>query len=148
MKKISEYTVRGILPEATTEEMIRLFDGRFATGFSLTAFIVWAQNVSSSSNDVCARLSTEPLGAMPSSGDMMNAGDNRQIAWAGIQAGTAGFNNPASIVDPDNLVIEDLYISGQSGGSDILINYLVKMEKYKIDDWQGALAMVRNRSQA
>ena len=71
MKKISEYTVRGILPEATTEEMIRLFDGRFDTGFRITEFIVWAQNVSSSSNDVCARLSTEPLGAMPSSGEIL-----------------------------------------------------------------------------
>jgi hypothetical protein len=147
MKKIGEYTLRGIIPEATTEEMIRLFDGRFDTGYRVVEFIVWESDVSSSSNDCCARLSTEPLGPMPSSGDMMNAGDNRQIAWAGIQAGTAGFNNPASIVDPDNMIIEDLYIAGQSGGSSININYLIKMEKYEISDWQGALAMVRNRSQ-
>ena len=84
---------------------------------------------------------------MPSSGNMMDASDNRQIAWSGIQAGTAGFNNPGSIVDPDNLIIEDLFISGQSGGSSININYLIKMEKYEFSDWKGALSMVRNRSQ-
>ena len=146
MKKIGEYTTRGILPEGT-EERITLFDGKFKTGYRITEFTIWANDVSSSGNDCVARLSTESLGAMSSSGDMMNAGDNRQIAWSGIQAGTAGFNNPGSIVDPDNMVIEDLFISGQSGGTSIKINYLIKMEKYEFSDWRGALAMVRNRSQ-
>ncbi len=147
MKKIGEYTTRGIVPEGE-EEKITLFDGRFDTGYRVTDFVIWAGDTSSSGNDCVARLSTAALGAMPSSGDMMNAGDNRQIAWAGIQAGTAGFNNPASIVDPDNLVVEDLFLSGQSGGSSIQINYLIKMEKYEFSDWKGALSMVRNRSQA
>ena len=147
MKKIGEYTTRGRLMEGT-EDKITLFDGRFDTGYRITEFTVWASDVSSSSNDVCARLSTEALGAMPSSGNMMDAGDNVQIAWAGIQAGTAGFNNPGSIVDPDNMIVEDLFIAGQSGGSSIEINYLITMEKYEFSDWKGALTMVRNRSQS
>lgn len=146
MKKIGEYTTRGIIPEGT-EERITLFDGKFDTGYRVTEFVIWASQVDSSANDCVARLSTEALGAMTSTGNMMDAGDNRQIAWAGIQAGTAGFNNPGTIVDPDNLIIEDLFISGQSGGSSININYLIKMEKYEFSDWKGALSMVRNRSQ-
>jgi len=146
VKKIGEYTTKGSIPEGI-EEKITLFDGRFDTAFRVTDFVIWASDASSSSNDCLARLSTESLGAMPSSGNMMDASDNRQIAWAGIQAGTAGFNNPASIIDPDNLIVEDLFVSGQSGGSSITLNYLIKMEKYNITDWQGALTMVRNKSQ-
>lgn len=146
MKKIGEYTTRGQFLEGT-EERITLFDGRFDTGYVITDFVIWAADVSSSSNDCVARLSTIALGAMSSSGDMMNAADNAQIAWAGIQAGTGGFNNPGKIIDPDNLVVEDMFITGQSGGSSVTINYLITMEKYEFNEWKGALAMVRNRSQ-
>ena len=45
------------------------------------------------------------------------------------------------------MVIEDLYIWANNAANDP-INYLIKMEKYDITDWQGALTMVRNRSQA
>ncbi len=147
MKKIGEYTALGKVPEGT-EDRISLFDGRFDTGYKVTEFVIWASQVDSSGNDCVARLSTRALGAMPSSGNMMDASDNTQIAWSGIQAGTAGFNNPGSIVDPDNLIVEDLFISGQSGGSSIDINYMIKMEKYDISEWRGALAMVRNSGQS
>ena len=146
MKKIGEYTARGQLLEGTVIKII-LFDGQFDTAYKVTKFEIWAGDISSSSNDVAAKLSTVNVGAMPSSGDMMNAADNREIAWSAAQAGTAAFNNLASIVDPDNLVVEDLYVTGQSGGTDIQINYLITMEKYDITDSLGALAMVRNRSQ-
>lgn len=146
MKKIGEFTARGQVPEGT-EDRIILFDGRFDTGFIVTEFVIWAGDASSSSNDCVARLSTVALGAMPSSGDMTNAADNRQIAWSAVQAGSSGFNNLASIIDPDNLIVEDLYVSGQSGGSAININYLITLVKYDFTEWRGALAMVRNRSQ-
>ena len=146
MKKVREYTARGQLLEGTVKKII-LFDGQFDTAYKVTKFEIWAGDISSSSNDVAAKLSTVNVGAMPSSGDMMNAGDNREIAWSATQAGTAAFNNLATIVDPDNLVVEDLYVTGQSGGTSIQINYLITMEKYDITDSLGALAMVRNRSQ-
>ena len=146
MKRLGTYTARGQVLEGQEQKVI-LFDGRFDTGYRVTGFLIWGGDISSSSNDCAARLATERIGNMPSSGDMMDARDSRQIAWAGIQAGTAGFNNPAGIVDFDNLVIEDLYISGQSGGSSIPINYLITMEKYEISEWRGALGMVRNSAQ-
>ena len=147
MKKVGEYTASGQLLEGTVKKII-LFDGQFDTAYKVTKFEIWAGDISSSSNDVAAKLSTVNVGAMPSSGDMMNAADNREIAWSATQAGTAAFNNLATIVDPDNLVVEDLYVTGQSGGSSIEINYLITMEKYDITDSLGALAMVRNRSQS
>ena len=146
MKKVGEYTARGQFLEGTIKKII-LFDGQFDTAYKVTGFEIWAGDISSGNNDVAAKLSTVNVGAMPSSGDMMNAADNREIAWSAAQAGTAAFNNLATIVDPDNLVVEDLYVTGQSGGSSIEINYLITMEKYEITDSLGALAMVRNRSQ-
>lgn len=146
MKKIGIYSARGQLPEGDVQRII-LFDGRFDTAYKVINFQIWAGDVSSSSNDCAAKLTTVDLGPMSSSGDMLNAADNREIAWSAVQAGTAGFNNIASIVDPDNLVVEDLFISGQSGGSTIPINYLITMEKYDVTDSLGVLAMVRNKAQ-
>ena len=147
MKKIGEYTCRGTILEGQ-EERIILFDGSWETGFKVKSFDIWSSSIGSSGNDCAARLSTDEIGPMPTSGDMMNAADNRQIAWAAVQAGTNGFGPLASIVDPDNMIIQDMYISGQHGGSSQEINYLITMEKYDITDWEGAYAMVRNRSQA
>ena len=54
-----------------------------------------------------------------------------------------------SVVDPDNMIIEDLYFSARFSAADTFrVNYMVTLEKYDISDWQGALTMVRNRSQA
>jgi hypothetical protein len=46
------------------------------------------------------------------------------------------------------MIIEDLYLMCVSANDTDDINYMIKMEKYDITDWQGALGMVRNRSQA
>jgi hypothetical protein len=145
MKKVGIYSTRGQVLEGTSQK-IELFDGRFDTGYRVVSFVIWASDCSSSSNDCVGALSTESY-VMPSSGNMTDASDNTQIAWSAVQAGSSGFNNPASIVDSDNLVIQDLFITGQSGGSSITLNYLIEMEKYEFSDWRGALAMVRNRSQ-
>ena len=57
---------------------------------------------------------------------------------------TAGLT---SIIDPDNMIIEDLYlvVNAQDEGN---VNYMIQLQKYDISEWQGALSMVRNRSQA
>ena len=46
MKKIGEYTARGILSEADTEagnpQQIPLFDGSFKTAYRVKEFYIWA----------------------------------------------------------------------------------------------------------
>ena len=78
-----------------------------------------------------------------------NMGINTQIAW-----GFGGNNNTTSatfsnfsIIDPDNLIIQDLYLIGANAGSGE-INYIITLEKYEFTEWKGALGMVRNKSQA
>ena len=153
MKKIGEYTVRGSIGDGVTalpdgvEEKIQLFDGRFDTGYRITGFVVGGGDMSDP--DFTARLTTEP-GLPTGITDFWNWGDNRQVAWCGHNGSTDVMGvDINSVVDPDNMIIEDLYFSARFAAADTFrVNYMVTLEKYDISDWQGALTMVRNRSQA
>ena len=76
------------------------------------------------------------------------ADDGNQIAWASTIGGADNINYTFNLVDPDNLIVEDLFVYGiTAGGTANSINYMVILEKYEVDDWQGALAMARDRAQ-
>jgi hypothetical protein len=145
MKKIEEYTVRGQLEELGVER-IQLFDGRFDTGYRIVEFQI-APKRPADALDGYGTLGTEE-GTL--SGGTWDWSDNTQLAWSSFSEGGGGYspNNVISIVDPDNLIIEDLYIYANSSSTSQAINYMIKLEKYDITDWQGAVTMVRNRSQA
>ena len=152
MKKIGDYTVRGTIGDGVTdlvdgvEERIILFDGRFDTAYKITKFVIAPGDTDDP--DIMARLTTEPNLVSTIVG-FWHWGDNRQIAWASNNGSTdvVAIDN-VSIVDPDNLVVEDLFVSFRFASSDTkLVNYMIEMEKYDITDDKGALTMVRNRSQ-
>jgi hypothetical protein len=153
VKKIGEYTARGIVTEAETEagspQRIPLFDGRFDTGYRIIDFKIWTSNVLSGSAGAAGKLSKNPDGST-SRDSFFRADDDNQIGWAVTEmttdAGTAGGFTDL-IIDQDNLVIEDLYVYVRAEGNTTPINYMVTMEKYQITDWQGALAMARDRAQ-
>ncbi len=145
MKKIGEYTTRGKLTGDGDPifHRIQLFDGRFDTGYRVTRFVIWPAQWATDSADAFAILFTEDaVSANAFNGD---AGDNTQIAWA-AQATQVSEEPMAnfSVIDRDNMVIEDLFITVRG---DVGVNYLIELEKYDISDWQGALTMVRNKSQ-
>jgi hypothetical protein len=143
MKKIGDHTVRGSgLDDAVTR--IKLFDGRFDTAYRVTKFVVAGVNTLSS-------VSTDVSGCVGTTEDSVSAnwnfGDNRQIGWAslrGIEAASVG--DDFSLIDRDNLIVEDLFVF-VNGNSSTHVNYYIELEKYDISDWQGALAMVRNNAQ-
>lgn len=141
MKKIAEYTMRGNIPTNTTHRLT-LFDGRFDTGWVVTKFECGAVTGSSAS-DAYAKLTTEALGT---GARVWNWDDSREIAWASANQITTGVRETYSNIDPDNLVIEDLFVTAEDNNDDP-INYMITIEKYKFDDWRGALAMVRNKAQ-
>ena len=156
MKKIGEYTARGTVSEEDTTsgnpQLVNLFDGRFDTAYRIIEFKIWGSDYDGSSNpDAIGKLSKNDDGST-SPGIFMRADDDNQIAWAttaaDTQAGTSG-GFSQSIIDPDNLVVEDLYVYVRARNSTTTdpINYLIIMEKYEISDWQGALAMARDRAQ-
>jgi|TARA_R110002126_G_scaffold82463_1_gene202123 hypothetical protein len=152
MKKIGTYSVRGQVTEAETEaglpQKILLYDGSIKTGYKIVSFVVWGASSNTSSNpDVMGKLGTTDT-LNTSSVNFFNASDQRELAWAGSAGSTdTMFNSPpASIIDPDNLIVEDIFIYARSAAAEPC-NYLITMEKYDITDWQGALAMVRNSAQ-
>ncbi len=55
---------------------------------------------------------------------------------------------PFNLVDRDNLVIEDLFIYGETNAAGGDLNYYIEMEKYEFPTAKGALTMVRNKNQA
>ena len=153
MKKIGEYTARGIITEDDTAagnpQRIPLFDGSFKTAYRVTEFYIWGATFSNSTQpDVMGKLSKNDDG-VTSNVNFFRADDDNQIAWSGSNGGSDAYIQPTPfIVDPDNLVVEDLFVYARTAGtSDVAINYLVIMEKYEITDWQGALAMARDRAQ-
>jgi len=148
MKKVGEYTSRGQVPDG--EHRIELFDGRFDTGYRVTRFVIAASNTAEDEVDFqSVKLATEP----GLSADTWDWSDNREIAWSMFgyfaNPSNAAFGGPSSFteIDPENLIVEDLFLYVQSRNEDP-VNYIIEFEKYDITDWQGALAMVRNRSQA
>ena len=153
MKKIGEYTARGIITEDDTAagkpQQIPLFDGSFKTAYRVIKFDIWAATYSNSSNPDCLGKLSKNDDGVTSAVNFFRADDENQIAWAGNIGSSDLFQiQQTGIVDPDNLVVEDLYVYARiAGDSAQPVNYMVIMEKYEITDWQGALAMARDRAQ-
>tara|TARA_Y100000004_G_scaffold141719_1_gene161154 strand:- start:709 stop:1176 length:468 start_codon:yes stop_codon:yes gene_type:complete len=152
MKKIGEYTARGIVSEGETNQgdpqRIPLFDGRFDTAYRVTGFKIWGSDFGGLDNaEVVGKLSKNDDGSTaPES--FLRADDDNQVAWAGASGGVAFWATEASVIDRDNLIVEDLYVYVQTSGTGgDPVNYLVELDKYEITDWQGALTMARDRAQ-
>lgn len=145
MKKIGSFTARGSIRGGTTER-ITLFDGRFDTGYVITKFVVVVSDPDNSSMD-CYGM----IGTTNDMGTTWKLEQQTQLGWASMYNSgnaTGPTAQPFSLVDRDNLVIEDLYIYGETHSDGLLLNYYIEMDRYEFNDWKGALTMVRNRSQA
>ena len=150
MKRIGEYTCRGSVITDNAAHRIILDDGSFETGYRIVEFRIAPHDMDNLFTfNFTAKLMTDDD---TSTGLNWNWDDNAEIGWAafafdGNSTSTLfNFNQ----VDPDNLVIQDLFIrADEATGQDAKkVNYYIRMEKYDISDSQAALAMVRNRSQA
>ena len=151
MKKIGEYTCKGRMEVTGDAQVSRIIldDGRFDTGYVITGFQIAPRNMDTT---VAMNLSAKLVTDDEVIGSNWNWDSNTEIAWSqfrfdgnDVRSTDASF----SIVDPDNLVIQDLYVMGVDASSGTRqMNYMITMEKYEFKDSTGALAMVRNRSQA
>jgi len=157
MKSLGKYTLRGeITPTANTGDYdvagdlqrILLFDGDFGTAFKITKFVVWAYE-STSSADCSAVLASDRRGLAGYGLGTQSAEDDRQIGWASSNAVTGAVREGSfSIVDRDNLIVEDLWIAGYNASSgDKRINYYIEAEKFDVGLNVGSYTMVRNSSQ-
>lgn len=142
MKKIGEYSTKGTIASGV-ETKILLFDGRFDTGYRLTKFMIFGRDFSSINDSMAIGRVATVDGLSTGTATFWTAGDNRELAWSS----TNGYDWGDMIIDSDNLIVEDVYVTILNVGG-VSTNFLMEFEKYDITDWRGALAMVRNRSQS
>lgn len=141
MKSIRKYTIRGSLQAAAVKK-IQLFDGAFDTGFIIKKFIIAPKDVNDSEKLQC-KLTTETHAHQTS----WFWDRTSEIAWATWNTPTNSREGQFSLIDPDAIIVEDLFIDA-TGDTGEIINYYIELEKVKISDWVGALAMVRNSNQS
>jgi len=140
MKSERIYTARGSLVAGEVKRLI-LFDGQFDTAYRILDFSIAPEDITTSEN-VMMKVMTEEK---PHNIAWFWA-DNREVAWAIFDRATSVSPGEYNRIDKDALIVEDLFLdcTADSGEN---VNYMITLEKVKITDWLGALAMVRNNSQ-
>jgi len=137
-------TLRGQFPEGENRRLI-VDDGRLNHGYKVVGFYVAGDGALSAGNDVVATLSLDYDAPFT-----WNWGDNRQIGWASNNIDSlSGHSAPFSVLDPDHVVIMDMYIQGQTGsaGGTGVVNYLIELEPVELSNDQAILSLIKERSQ-
>lgn len=132
-------TLRGRLDDTNVHQII-VDDGRLNHGLKVKEFHVWVDG--GAAEGIYVVLGTQY--DMSAGGD---ARDNRQIGWAGNAWGTSTppVASSFSIVDPDHIVVQDLYIQ-RINPSDAA-NYLIVLEPITMSDDQTILQLIKESSQ-
>jgi hypothetical protein len=151
MKLIGEYVVRGMITSGAQTEgtvMINLFRGDYKTAYKVVEFIIGPSDVGDDATTIrgfSGLLATKDFGQFS-----WDWGDVQQFAWASanfdINATGQGIWDYNSLIDSENLLVEDMYVHineyGESPG-----NYYIKLEKYSLTEIEAAAIQVKNASQ-
>ena len=132
-------TLRGQVTDLIPKRLV-VDDGRLTSGYRVVSFHVWPDF--NNDDAVFATLGTQ-YDMLPTA----NAGDNRQIGWAIGSVDATGTNRGGqmwSVLDPDHIVIQDLYILSNRQTT---VNYLVELEPVKLSDDEVVLTLIKERSQ-
>ena len=152
MKYLGEYTTRGQMTDSATNQVrIPLFQGDYSIGYRVKHFAVSVQDRDNSASQILhAMLTTEEVG--PDGLKDWDWSRPTQIAWSRTteDANQTSMTSPYYLeIDPENLIVEDLYVGiylyGGSGTQ--VCNYMVTLEKYDLEPFQGLGAIVNNMSQ-
>lgn len=132
-------------PSSPNEFRLRLFDGRFDTGFVVREFHIWCLD-----GEAHGALRIQPFSDQGFAGTatnrMWNANDSMQIGWSSHPGSGVGPMD-SYIVDPDNFTIEDLYVNCYASTDSQPINFMVIADKYDVSGSYGTVTMVQNRNQ-
>lgn len=132
-------SLRGQLTDTNVKQLI-VDDGRLTNGYKVKEFHVWVNG--GGAEGVYAVLGKEY--DMVAGGD---ASDARQIAWAG-NAWSTGSGLTAtsfSVIDPDHVVLQDLYIQRINPSDNC--NYLIVLETKDLSNDEAILQLIKERSQ-
>ncbi len=131
-------TLRGRVAAQETKRLI-VDDGLFNHGMRVKEFHVWATSQSSGEDPNCI------LGLDSDMNGDWDASDNRQIGWAAQSTSSGSRIMQFNLIDPDHVVIQDLYIYNRSDTEPA--NYMVILEPMMLTDDQAILQLIKERSQ-
>ena len=138
------HTMRGRVEYNSPKRLI-LDDGMFTRAHRVVAVHTWPSSITSGVSeeaDVTLSLDYDPS-------PNWDASDNRQIGWAGFRNGATASTetlNAWSLIDPDHIVVRDLYIINNNSLS-TATNYMVVLQEVAIDENEAVLALIKERSQ-
>ena len=138
-------TLRGRIAPGTAHRLI-VDDGQFTQGVKVKRFLVFPANPSSGGDDsVFGTLALDELGAVA----RWEADDNRQIGWSSTNQSATGYGAeaPFSYIDPDHVVVRDLWIITNSASGTDDVNFVVELEPVTISEDQAVLALLKEVSQ-
>lgn len=136
-------TLRGIADSGITKQLI-VDDGRLNHGYRVIRFEVFPVDVTAGSSDCSGVLALDYDGVT----QFWRADDNRQIGWSSTTMSTTfSVNNKTDIIDPDHIVLQDLWILAYTGGADGRINYLIEIEPVTLSNDESILQLIKERSQ-
>ena len=140
MKATRTRTLRGTITTTGTSAKDQLIvdDGLINRGYKVTGFFVWPALGGSS---FIGTLSMNPKTA----GNGMQAGDNSEIGWAWTDG---NLNNYQRILDPDHIIVRDLYVTLESVSTGEDFNYMIVLEEYSITDEEAIINIIKEGSQS
>lgn len=138
------HTLRGRVEEGVLKQLI-VDDGRLSHGLKVVKFIV-APEMTTSSQGVNAVLGLDDK--ITADWDWENG---NQIAWASsAMGGSSSMENPGfQLVDPNHIVIRDLYIRGTvTGSTPQALNYYIQLEAINISEFEAIVQLTKEASQS
>lgn len=136
-----EYTMRGTMEPTESTRSLVVDDGRYTHGFVITSITVWPSGPTMpagfNANAVLSFLETKPA--------TMNASESGTIGWASFIEGTTNDVSRTSVLDPQHVVNEDLYIHNMGNTA---MNYLITMRPIVMSPEQGVLQLIKAANQS
>jgi len=133
---MARHTIRGSVDSLTTERLI-LDDGIFTQGHRVKSIsIIGSNNGAISATAVLHYSKIQP--------PIIDLSDGDQIGWALWNTDTTNGERLFTLIDPDHVSTQDLYISSLDAG----FGFLIEIEPVNLTEAQGVLQMVKQTRQA
>lgn len=129
------HTLRGRI-DGNTRKRLVLDDGRFNHAMVVKEFYVWSKDALEDPEAILG-INEDTIGTE------FDASNGSQIAWA-RQVNSATLAEGWSIIDPDHVVVRDLFIKTTNS---FVANYMVVLESKSISDDEAILQLIKEGQQ-
>jgi len=136
-------TLRGTVLEQNSVKQLIVDDGRLNHGYRVVSFSILSTDPTASTADSVGTLALTEDGARK-----WLLSDNRQIAWAGhTMTGSSSPDTNMSLIDPEHIVIQDLWVWGTGTTAHPGYQYFIELEAVDLTDQETIITMIKERTQ-